>query len=80
MVKFYLVPGVRNRKLYLVPNDSYEKFYLAVKELRVTANITFIFLEDIYLYSGVEVNKLKIKYMIPHVSQISLFNILVIES
>ena len=44
-VKFYLVPGVRNRKfylapgmrngqIYLVPNDSYEKFYLAVKGLR----------------------------------------------
>ena len=33
MVKFYLVPGVRNGKIYLVPNDSYEKFYLAVKGL-----------------------------------------------
>ena len=32
-VKFYLVPGVRNRKIYLVPNDSYETIYLAVKEL-----------------------------------------------
>ena len=30
--KFYLVPGVRN---YLVPNDSYEKYYLAVKGLTV---------------------------------------------
>ena len=45
MVKFYLVPGVRNRKLYLVPgvrngkiylvpNDSYKKIYLAVKGLK----------------------------------------------
>ena len=30
-VTFYLVPGVRNRKFYLVLNDSYEKLYLAVK-------------------------------------------------
>ena len=28
---FYLVPGVRKRKIYLMPNDSYENFYLAVK-------------------------------------------------
>ena len=45
-VKFYLAPGVRNRKLYLAPgmrngkiylapNDSFEKFYLAVKGLRL---------------------------------------------
>ena len=44
-VKFYLAPGVRNRKLYLapgmrngkiylVPNDSFEKFYFAVKGLK----------------------------------------------
>ena len=43
-VKFYLAPGVRNRKcylapgmrngkIYLAPNDSYEKFYLAFKGL-----------------------------------------------
>ena len=43
-VKFYLIPGVRNRKfylalgmrnekIYLVPNDSYEKLYFAVKGL-----------------------------------------------
>ena len=29
----YLVPGVRNGKIYLVPNDSYDQFYLAVKGL-----------------------------------------------
>ena len=44
-VKFYLAPGVRNRKFYLVPgmrngkiylalNDSFEKFCLAVKGLK----------------------------------------------
>ena len=43
-VKFYLVPGVRNRKFYLAPgmrngkkilasNDSFENLYLAVKGL-----------------------------------------------
>ena len=32
-LQFYLVTGVRNRLLYLMPNDSYEKFYLAVKGL-----------------------------------------------
>ena len=32
-VKFYLVPGVRNGNIYLMPNDSYEKFYLAVNGL-----------------------------------------------
>ena len=32
-IKFYLAAGVRNRKCYLAPNDSYEKFYLAVKGL-----------------------------------------------
>ena len=31
--KFHLVPGVKNGKMYLVPNDSYDKFYLAVKGL-----------------------------------------------
>ena len=31
--KIYLVPGVRNGKMYLMPNDSCEKFYLAVKGL-----------------------------------------------
>ena len=31
MIKFYLLPGVRNRKFYLMPNDSYEKFHLASK-------------------------------------------------
>ena len=31
--KFYLVPGVRNGKIYLVPDDSYETFYLTVKGL-----------------------------------------------
>ena len=25
--------GVRNGKIYLVPNDSYEKFYLVIKGL-----------------------------------------------
>ena len=39
MVKFYLVPGVRNRKFYLVPNDSYEKKILAVKRLRMVTMI-----------------------------------------
>ena len=33
--KFYLVPGVRNGKIYLVPNGSYEKSHLAVKGLKV---------------------------------------------
>ena len=44
MVKFYLAPGVRNRKfylapgmkngkIYLAPNDNFEKFNLAVKGL-----------------------------------------------
>ena len=32
--KFYLAPGMRNGKIYLAPNDSFEKFYLAVKGLR----------------------------------------------
>ena len=32
-VKLYLVPGVRNGQIYLMPNDSYEQFYLAVKGL-----------------------------------------------
>ena len=27
------MPGVRNGKIYFVPNDIYEKFYLAVKGL-----------------------------------------------
>ena len=31
--KLYLAPGMRNEKIYLVPNDNYEKFYLAVKGL-----------------------------------------------
>ena len=31
--KFYLAPGMRNGKIYLAPNDSYEKIYLAVKGL-----------------------------------------------
>ena len=31
--QIYLVPGVRNGKIYLVPNDSYEKIYFAVKGL-----------------------------------------------
>ena len=46
-VKFYLAPGVRNRKFYLAPgmrngkidlapNDSFDKFYLAVKGLIIT--------------------------------------------
>ena len=33
--KFYLAPGMRNDKIYLAPNDSFEKFYLAVKGLSV---------------------------------------------
>ena len=33
--KFYLAPGMRNEKIYLAPNDSFEKFYLAVKWLKV---------------------------------------------
>ena len=32
--KIYLVPGVRNGKIYLVPNDSYEKFHLPVKWIK----------------------------------------------
>ena len=32
-MKFYLAPGMRNGKMYLAPNDSFEKFYLAVKGL-----------------------------------------------
>ena len=28
-------PGMRSRKIYLAPNDSYEKFYLAVKGLKL---------------------------------------------
>ena len=32
-VKFYLAPGMRNGKIYLAPNDSFENFYLAVKGL-----------------------------------------------
>ena len=32
--KIYFVPGVRNGKIYLVLNDSYEKIDLAVKGLR----------------------------------------------
>ena len=31
--KFYLAPGMRNGKIYLAPNHSYEKLYLAVKGL-----------------------------------------------
>ena len=38
-VKFYFVPGVRKGKICLVPNDSYEKFYLAVKGLIISAMI-----------------------------------------
>ena len=58
-VKFYLAPRVRNPKLYLVrngkiylaPNDSFEKFYFAVKGLRLVAqciscNMTFKILES----------------------------------
>ena len=29
--KYYLAPRMKNRKIYLAPNDSYDKFYLAVK-------------------------------------------------
>ena len=32
--KFYLAPGMRNGQIYLAANDSFEKFYLAVKELK----------------------------------------------
>ena len=32
--QFYLAPGMRNGNIYLEPNDSYEKFYLAVKGLK----------------------------------------------
>ena len=35
-IKFYLVP-VRNGKMYLVPNDSHAKFYLAVKGLTLVS-------------------------------------------
>ena len=31
--KFYLAPGMRNGKIYLAPNESFKKFYLAVKGL-----------------------------------------------
>ena len=31
--KLYLAPGMRNGKIYLALNDSYERFYLAVKGL-----------------------------------------------
>ena len=31
--KFYLMPGIRNGTIYVAPNDSYEKFSLAVKGL-----------------------------------------------
>ena len=31
--KFYLAPGMRNGKIYLAPNDSFEKFSLAVRGL-----------------------------------------------
>ena len=37
--KFYLAPGMRNGKIYLAPNDSYEKFYLAVKGLIATNGV-----------------------------------------
>ena len=43
--KFYLAPGIRNGKICLAPNDSVEKFDLAVKGL----NIMFIFI--VYIYS-----------------------------
>ena len=39
--KIYLVTArVRNGKIYLVPNDSYEKFYFAVKGLRLHYPVT----------------------------------------
>ena len=38
--KFYFAPGMRNGKIYLAPTDSYEKFYLAVKGLRLSLNQT----------------------------------------
>ena len=31
--KYYLAPGMRNGKIYLAPNDSFGKIYLAVKGL-----------------------------------------------
>ena len=34
--KFYLAPGMRNGKIYLAPNDSFEKLYLAIKGLKVS--------------------------------------------
>ena len=45
--KFYLAPGMRNGKIYLAPNNSFEKFCLAVKGLitrhsHVQANIQHI--------------------------------------
>ena len=35
--------GVRNGKVYFVPNDSYEKFYLAVKWLIVKRRFGLVF-------------------------------------
>ena len=36
--KFYLVPGVRNGKIYLVPNDSYEKFLFESQRVKNRLN------------------------------------------
>ena len=43
---------MRNRKIYLSPNDSYEKFYLAVKGLKVKFLLScFLLLSSLVLYS-----------------------------
>ena len=42
-LKILFAPGMRNGKIYLAPNDSFEKFCLAVKGLIGFFKLSFIF-------------------------------------
>ena len=41
------MPGVKNETIYFVPNNSYEKFYLAVKGLTVSIKDLGVDMSDV---------------------------------
>ena len=58
---------VRNGKIYLVPNDSYEKFYLAVKRVKTQLQV--------YLYDNDAMPKHQSAYRRHHSTETALFKV-----